>query len=468
MSSEQRFKMNSFYGIEVAPSRMEVDLYDAEVIGEIPRELNGALYRVGGDRFYPTLENDNIINGDGLFSMIRFEDGHADFKNRYVRTKRHMAERSARKRLYGLYRNPYTDLPEAPQDDRDNTANTYAFHHHGKLFALREDSLPTEMDPVTLETKETYNFGGKLKSTSVAAHPKLDPVTGEWWSHGLFWNREFEGEMSLEVIDKDGNVVREEFFICPQVGLTHDWAVTRDHVVFDVQPLIVNHEGMKRGEDFYVYDPSKPAMWGIMRRDGSAADMRWFKTKQMTGHIMASYSEGNKVIVDAMMSPGNSFTFFRDIHGAWSPREQSFSTLTRMVFDLDGDSDEPTITEFPGAIGEMPRIDPRYNMDRYRFGFCKSAEGIARVDWDNGIMRQHKTPVGGNSQEALFVPKHADAREGEGYLLSMVNFSAENRAEFYILDAEHIEDEPLARIILPWRQSFSFHGSFVPAESLGW
>jgi len=42
-------------------------------------------------------------------SLFRFENGHVDFKMRYVKTERWKAERAARRSLYGLYRNPFTD-----------------------------------------------------------------------------------------------------------------------------------------------------------------------------------------------------------------------------------------------------------------------------------------------------------------------------------------------------------------------
>src|SRR6476646_694486 len=51
------YRMHSFQGKQLPSTRLEASLYDAEIIGEVPREINGALYRVGGDRDYPTLEN---------------------------------------------------------------------------------------------------------------------------------------------------------------------------------------------------------------------------------------------------------------------------------------------------------------------------------------------------------------------------------------------------------------------------
>ncbi|MGH1554654.1 carotenoid oxygenase family protein [Streptomyces sp. L7] len=240
--------MRSFMGTSAPSTRLEAELYDAEIIGAVPREINGSLFRVGGDRYYPThLEDDIVINGDGLMSLLRFEDGHVDFKSKYVRTARLEAEQKARRRLYGKYRNPYTDDPDAPQVDRDNTGNTYAHWHAGRLFALREDSHPHMIDPETLETRETWDFNGKLRSISVCAHPKLDPVTGEWWGFGLFADGSYvEPVLALQVADKDGNLIREEFFKSPFPGLSHDFAVTREHVIFDIMPLTVDEERMKR------------------------------------------------------------------------------------------------------------------------------------------------------------------------------------------------------------------------------
>jgi len=464
----QFYKMHSFQGKELPSTRLEASLYDAEVVGEIPREINGALYRVGGDRYYPTMEDDIIINGDGLFSMLRFEDGHADFLSKYVRTPRLMAEWEARRRLYGKYRNPYTDDPEAPQIDRDNTGNTYAHFHGGRLFSLREDSHPYMIDPETLETKEQWDFNGQLKSLTVCAHPKVDPVTGEWWSFGLFADKTYvEPIMALQVADKDNNLIREETFSMPWPGLSHDFAVTREHVVFNVMPLTVDEERMKHGGDFYNYDPTKPSAWGIMPRNGSVKDIRWFYLQNtFSGHIMNAFTEGDKVYVDATISPGNGFPFFPTTLGEMSTIDEGIAKITRLCFDLSDDAEAPTQHAVPGSVGEMPRLDLRYQMDRYRWGYFRHDRGIASLDWDNELVTVHELPPGVVAQEPMFVPRHEDAAEGDGWVMSMVNFMAENRAEFWILDANNIKADPVARVLLPYRQSFSFHGSFVPMDQI--
>ena len=123
-----------------APTRFEADLYDCEVEGKIPDDLNGTFYRIQPDRKYPQrYVNDIPFNGDGMATYFRFSHGHVDFKSRYVQTDRYVAEAKARKALFGLYRNRYSDDPSV-KDLSGGTANTNLFYHAGKLLALKEDT----------------------------------------------------------------------------------------------------------------------------------------------------------------------------------------------------------------------------------------------------------------------------------------------------------------------------------------
>lgn len=454
----------SFYGKKLPTVRVEADVYDCELEGVVPPELNGTLYRLGPDTLYPVLgDDDNVINGDGLMMKFRIENGHVDFKSRYVQTERYLTQRAARRRLYNEYRNPYTDATDAPVlADRDNTGNTFAMWFNDRLFALREDSHPYEMDPETLETLEKFDFDGKLASTALSAHTKVDPVTGEWWAFGLFAERRFEGQIALIVADAHGNLIREELFEAPYPGLMHDFAVTRDHVIFDVQPLTVDLDRAKAGGDFYAFDPSLPSMWGIMPRTGTVADIRWFRAPNVVvGHIMNAYTEGDRVIVDAPVSPGNPFPFFTDIDGQPTDVEAGFGVITRLIFDLARDGDEPIVEAVEGAVGEMPRIDDRFAMQKYRYGFYKSAEGISRIDWETGDISTFPMVPPSLAHEPVFVPRTPDAAEGDGFIVTMVNQYHTNRGELLILDAQDLAAGAIARAKIPFSPPFTFHGSFA-------
>src|SRR3984957_7398298 len=147
-----------------APSRIECDIYDLVTEGKVPEEINGSWYRsIPDPQYSPMLGDDTFLSGDGMVSLFRFENGHVDFKMRYVKTERWKAERAARRSLYGKYRNPFTDEPSV----------------QGKLLALKEDSHAMEFDPHTLETIGEWDYDGKLKSQTMTAHTRLAPDSGD-------------------------------------------------------------------------------------------------------------------------------------------------------------------------------------------------------------------------------------------------------------------------------------------------
>jgi hypothetical protein len=113
-----------------------------------------------------------------MITMIRFGQGHADLRTRYVRTQRFQLERAARRALFGAHRNPFTGDPSVAGVD-DGNANTSMVWHAGRLLALKEAALPYELDPVTLETRGVFSFDGQLPGRTFTAHPKIDPLTGE-------------------------------------------------------------------------------------------------------------------------------------------------------------------------------------------------------------------------------------------------------------------------------------------------
>jgi carotenoid cleavage dioxygenase len=64
--------------------------------------------------------------------------------------------------------------------------------------------------------------------------------------------------------------------------------------------------------------------------------------------------------------------------------------------------------------------------------------------------------------EPVFVPRAADAPEGDGWILAVVHRAAKNVSELQILNAQDIAGEPQAVLELPVRVPAGFHGSWVP------
>ena len=209
------------------PTRFEAEVFDCEVEGRIPSDLNGSFYRLQCDFAYRPPDNEWMsgFNGDGHVSLFRFSGGHVDYRGKYVKTERLMAERAARRRLFGVYRNALTDDPSVAGMNR-GAANTHIYWHGGKMMVLKEDSHPYLIDPHTLDTLGPWDFGGKLTSASFASHPKVDPLTGVMIAYAYQAKGDLTDDIAVYTIDPAGRVVREVWLKSPYIGIVHDIAIT--------------------------------------------------------------------------------------------------------------------------------------------------------------------------------------------------------------------------------------------------
>ena len=467
------------------PLRLEVDLRDLEVMeGAVPTDINGNFYRASHDPLYPPMLGDDIfVNGDGVISMFHFENGHVDYKCRYVRTERYLVQEKARRSLFGVYRNRYTNDPSVKDVD-SGTANTTPVWHGKKLLALKEDSFPWELDPHTLETVGKWDFDGDLSAVSMTAHPKIDYQTGEM----CFFSYQAKGDATTDVVfyiaDREGKIVHETWFNAPYPGLVHDFAVTEEHVIFPFYPLTTDLDVLKAGGHFYQWDGELDTWYAILPKRGTAEEIRWFKgPSTFAAHMLNAFTEDNKVHLDVCLSPASSFPFFPRKDGQPFNRETSRANLVRVSFDLNQEgSDFTTETIFP-HLCEMPRNDDRYQMRKHKVGYViwqdsshdipGSSHGttgimrnsIARIDFtDNNSVKSWYAGERSSVQEPVFVPRSKDAPEGDGYMIGVVDRLDEMRSDFVILDAQTMEQVALLK--MPIRQRQAAHGWFISEEAL--
>jgi len=460
-----------FQGIN-APSRIEIDLHDLEVEGELPRELRGAFYRVAPDRQYPPRFHDDVpFNADGTISRFLFDNGRVHLRHRYVQTERWKLERAAGRALFGKYRNPFTDDPSVRGRDR-NLANTMPLVFNQTLFALREDSPPIAMDPITLETQGNWDFGGTLKWPTFTAHPKRDPVTGQWIAFGYSARGRFSRDTVYYEISADGRITHEVEFEVPYYCMLHDFGVTEHYAVFPVIPQCgVGEEALKAGRPYYAWDPTKDIYLGVLPRGGNASDLRWFKApNQFCSHVMNAFDDGTKVYIDVPRAESNMFPFFPEPGKSWDPTKAA-SRLTRWCIDMRsrGDAFE-SAEQLTDYVGEFPRVDDRYQTRPYRhgwlLGFDFARSSLGHVDHATGKTKVWNAPPETTVQEPCFVPKRADSAEGEGYILQVATRIKEMRTDVFVLDALRIDEGPIATIRLPLRLRPGYHGSWTPGDAL--
>jgi len=147
-----------------------------------------------------------------------------------------------------------------------NLANTTPLVFNKTLFALREDSPPIAMDPITLETHGNWDFAGTFRWPTFTAHPKRDPVTGQWIAFGYSARGMYSRDTVYYEISADGRVTHEVEFEVPYYCMLHDFGVTEHYAVFPIIPQCgVGEEALKAG---------KPITRGIRRKRSTSASCR--------------------------------------------------------------------------------------------------------------------------------------------------------------------------------------------------
>lgn len=475
-----------FTGGLYKPARFEGEIYDLEVDGTVPDEIDGTFFQVAPDPQYPPMLGDDIFfNGDGAITAFTFKDGHVDFKRRYVMTERLKAQRAARASLHGIYRNCYTNDPSV-RELNNSTANTNVVVHGGKLLALKEDSAPYALDPVTMETIGLWDFNGQLTSATFTAHPKIDPANGDLLCFGYEARGDATPDIVYYEIDSSGRKKRETWIVAPYAAMIHDFAVTENYVIFPLMPLTSDLDRMKNGGRHFEWQPGLDQLFGVLRRDGDGRDVRWFKAPNgFQGHTLNAFDDRGRIFIDMPITSGNIFYFFPQADGTVPPPETLASNMMRLTIDMNSTAnglDMTPLTQFPC---EFPRSDDRYMGRHYSHGFVIAMDPskpfneaqigprpfqffnqLAHINVSTGRIKTWFADDQSCFQEPIFVPKSADAAEGEGYVIALRNRLLEQATDLLILDAQHLDEGPIATVKLPIRLRMSLHGNWVPSSAV--
>ncbi|PZU11082.1 carotenoid oxygenase family protein [Sphingomonas sp.] len=470
-----------------APSRIEADIADLEVIqGAVPAEIDGIFHRVAPDPHFPPLGEDDIwFNGDGMVTAFAFRDGRVDLKQRWVETDKFKLEREAGHALFGAYRNPLTD-DESVEGVYRGTANTNVVVHAGVLLALKEDSPPVAMDPVSLKTIGNWDFHGTMKSPTFTAHPKIDTRTGELLAFGYAARGLLTRDMVYYVIGPDGRVAHEVWFELPYYCMMHDFGITENYVIFHVVPITSNWERLEQGKPHFGFDTERDIYLGVLPRRGTAEDLRWFRgPNQFASHVMNAFDEGTKIHFDTPAASGNMFPFFPDINDAPFDPVAAQAHMTRWTVDMAANEDGIAARRLTDLVGEFPRIDDRFAGRPYRHGYilaqdkdkpfevggAKSATGLmmntlAHIDIETGAVDSWWIGATSSLQEPAFIPRPGSTQEGDGWLVVVENLLVEMRSNLLLFDARNLSAGPVATIVVPMRLRPALHGNFVAGGQL--
>ena len=450
MSIDERAKANPYLEGNYAPIADEVTAIDLEVIGDLPSDLNGRYLRNGPN---PISEVDPAVHhwflGDGMVHGVCLRDGRAEwYRNRYVGSRNVSAAR-------GL-----PDIPGRNWNGSPVGPNTNVGGFAGTTWAMVEaGGCPVELT-YELETVGRNDFFGTLPG-AFTAHPKFDAETGEMHAMAYAW-AEWMDHIQYVRVGSDGRVNRTVDIPLPGMSMVHDMSITDRYIVVYDQPVLIDLDLVAAGNLFpFRWNDEYGNRVGLMPREGTAADIAWIDVPVgYAFHPLNAYdTDEGKVVID--------LCFYKEMmrHDIRGPFGDSVPSLVR--WEVDPSRRRVNVTTIDERANEFPRHRGSLTGKPYRYGYCAEINPLSmhwptvkhdlvtgtRIVFDHGPGRAAGEPV--------FVARPDTVDEDDGWLLTFVHDGNDGSAEFVVIDAQDFERGYVARIRLPQRVPFGFHGNWV-------
>ncbi|BDI19509.1 carotenoid cleavage dioxygenase [Nostoc cf. commune SO-36] len=455
--------INPYLDRNFAPVHEEITTDKLSVIGELPLELSGMFIRNGPNPQWKPIGQYHWFDGDGMLHGVQISNGVATYRNRYVQTAGWKKEREAGKAFWsGFLEPPQMDNPHGPGK---NTANTALVWHAGKMLALNEGGKPHAIKLPELDTIGEYTYNGKLVS-AFTAHPKVDPVTGEMIFFG--YSPIVPPYLQYSVVSAQEELLRTVPIDLPIGVMMHDFAITENYTIFMDLPLTFNLKRAQRGEPVMMFERDRSSRFGIVPRHGDNSNIRWFESSPCyVFHTLNAYEEGDEVVLIACRLSSTNLLISSD---SQPDPDADIPRLYRWRFNLStGTVHEEMLDD---VVSEFPRVNENLLGRQTRYGYTNKIkytpvplfESIIKYDFSSGKSQIHQHGRGRYGSEALFAPRPGATAEDDGWLLTFVYDESSNTSELVVVNAQDITAEPVARVIIPQRVPYGFHGTWVAGK----
>ena len=455
------------------PVAAETTALDLTVIGEIPKDLHGSFVRNGPNPHAAPEGMHHWFDGDGMIHAVYFENGRAEYRNRYVGTDDYRAETAGRPIGAGGVLMPSAksraDSTRGELVYKD-TANTDLVFHNGSLMALWYISgKPVRVDARTLETLGNETFGGALPR-HVSAHGKVDPRTGEF----CFFDYSLtEPWMTYGVVDRNNVLTNFQRVDLPGPRLPHDMGLTENYVILHDLPVVFTEGGL-RNHMWQIKVADQPARFGVAPRNGRGDQIRWFETETCyIYHVANAWEDGDEVVMTACMMQPNGFP----PNPAYGPYASMVNVLALNAVPVEwrmnmvtGEVKKRLLDD---RIGEFPVINLDYTGVKSKWSYHVSMapeelqrfDGLLKYDLGSGQAQAYKFPDGVGGSEPAFAPRIGSASEDDGYVIVFAT-APDGTSEVQVLNALDFDKGPIARIPLPVRVPAGFHGTWAPGDQI--
>lgn len=452
---------------------------DLTVVGEVPKDLQGMYVRNGHNQVHEPIGKYHPFDGDGMLHAVWFNEGKAEYRNRFTRTTGYLAEHAAGKSLWPGIIEPKRKTRRGWGSIgamKDNTGTDVIVHAGKIIVAMSQCSEPYRIDPNTLETLgPDANWAHVLGDRGICSHFKVDEHTG----HMMFFNfSETAPYMHYGVVDARDNLVHYVPIDIPGPRWPHDMGMTENYSILHDLPMFFDPESRRRGGHRLRFWRDMPSRFGVIPRFGDNSQVRWFEAEPCyILHLSNSWEEGDEVVMEGciMTNPVPEMDNLpKEGYERLCKMLDMHTTETRMhrwYFNMKtGATREERLDD---EITEFPMVNGKFNGRKHRYSYNAIPkrgewllEGLKRFDFKTGRTEKFLMPAGEFISEAPFAPRIGAKSEDDGYIVTFVTNENTGKGECVLFDAQNIAAGPICRVIMPYHIPTGAHAFWAGAHML--
>lgn len=485
-----------------------------DIQGMIPADFpEGAYIRNGSNPLFGALHmvssifgqtEDIWVEGEGMLHALYFTRSNNgtgtwsfSYDNRYVQSDTFMVE-TARRRpcfLSVAKGNPLAmvvggilNMLRFGKVFR-NISNTSVFVHAGRVFAAADNDMPNEIDLQSLDTIGSWSVGGGWLMP-FTSHPKVVPGSGELVISGINIVKPY---LTIGVVSEDGMKLRQKVDLkLDRCTFCHEIGITRMYNIIMDMPLTLDPRRILRAAPVMDYGKESYARIGVMPRNGDAESVVWFHVEPFcTVHLINCFEQGDEVVVRGFRVPASIIMGptleCNEESGDQDLNEEYFSRLYEWRLNLKSKAATGRWLTGTDVALEFPVINEKYVGLHHRYAYAQVVDVQASLAGGCGTVRpkfggfaklyldQEMKESGGDvinveyhhlegnqfCSGATFVAKANALHEDDGWIIAFVHDEGTNISQAHIIDAQRFESAAVAKITLPQRVPYGFHGAFV-------
>jgi carotenoid cleavage dioxygenase-like enzyme len=457
---------------------LQEESYRIESIdGDIPDYIKGSYFLNGPSRFtVGGFRYRNWLDGDGMVCSLRFTDRQVHFTNRFVRSVKFVTEAAAGRPVFRMFGTAFASDRLKRGIATESPVNVSVYPYDGRLLAFGEQSVPFELDWLTLETRGPYTFKGRVNDISpFSAHPKIVRKTGELFNFGISFSST-QPALTLYRFSKAADLHYRKRVPIDYACTTHDFGLSPRFAVFYLCPYILDIEQLIHGDrptiDALSWEPDRGSQLRLLARDNGEEVANIPFGKRYCLHLANCFEIDGRLTIDVIEHE-------RPLYDQYMVIPDLFTTVSRggpVRYVVDPERHEILERHEIAYYGspDFPALDPRFMTEPYphawMLGISKNGsdgrkffDQLVHVKWlESTVQDIYQAPpmhyLGG---EPVFIGH--PGKPDTGVVLCQI-FNAERpESTFALFDAFNVARGPIATLYLRHPVRLGFHAFFEPA-----